>query len=87
MYIILNIQYFMFELHDNCSLDINVIKSSCSTKLAISNVVIYGLNADPVVVTLDGKTVSSIVTLYSNSSEFSLEFQEFGTEVDIELEV
>ena len=54
--------YFTFGLHSNCSLDLNVIKSGYSTKLVISNVVIYGTNTDSVVVTLDGKTVSSIVT-------------------------
>ena len=54
--------YFTFKLHSNCSMDINVIKSGYSTKLVISDVVIYGTNTDPVVVTLDGKTVTSSVT-------------------------
>ena len=54
--------YFTFKLHRNCSLDINVIKSGYSTKLVISDVVIYGINSDPVVVTVDGRTVTSIVT-------------------------
>ena len=53
--------YFTFILHNNCSLDINVIKSGYSAKLPINNVVIYGTNSDPVVATLDGKTVASSI--------------------------
>ena len=47
--------YYTFDLHKDCSLDIKVEKSGYKTNHTLTEIVIYGTNGDSIEASLDGK--------------------------------
>ena len=53
--------YYTFNVYNNCTLDVNVIKTDYKTNQTIESIQIFATNGDPVSATLDGKPVSDVL--------------------------